>query len=60
MEIKAIDSHSHIGYENGEEIVGKKYNDAISSNIFRVCTLSKKKNSVEKVLFCSLYFTHDY
>lgn len=50
MEIKAIDSHSHIGYENDEEIVGKNIMMPYLP-IFSEYAQLAKKNSVEKVLF---------
>lgn len=50
MEIKAIDSHSHIGYENDEEIVGKNIMMPYLPTFSEYLQLAKK-NSVEKVLF---------
>ena len=50
MEIKAIDSHSHIGYENDEEIVGKNIMMPYLPTFSEYQRLAKK-NSVEKVLF---------
>lgn len=50
MEIKAIDSHSHIGYENDEEIVGKNIMMPYLPTFSEYLRLAKK-NSVEKVLF---------
>lgn len=50
MEIKAIDSHSHIGYENDEEIVGKNIMMPYLPTFSEYLQLAKK-NSVGKVLF---------
>ena len=50
MEIKAIDSHSHIGYEDAEEIVGKNIMMPYLPTFSEYVQLAKK-NSVEKVLF---------
>lgn len=52
MEIKAIDSHSHIGYENDEEIVGK--------NIMMpyLPTFSEYQRLAKKILLKRFFLLH--